>query len=312
MAEEHFLACKSAMTLVSGGTAANLIALKVAKEAFRQTNLVVISPCYYATKSAAEVLGYRVKEVPLIYPFSTSEKLRFRKIINKTCVLHVTLPMFGYGVWPDEIWLDSLCGLAESGSFIVTDEVNSYLVPSPLDKALDRHPKAREKFIRVRGVAKPLLLGGVRVAAIEHSENLKKMTKHFSDSFAGGLSSLDIEFMRRLTGSDASRFGQLKKNVLDELCSIHQQISDISPIRWEDGPISPLFIFGIREGSDQFRSRYQAASDLGVCFRSGATMEMFYDQPAYGRISLPLGTDILKTGLRKIKEAFSGYRVICG
>lgn len=302
---EAFIDDSQKVFLTSGSTSA-LLSLHILNNK-NNNRIFLCTPNYYASKFQLSYINAEVKHISIVDNFGQIIDLDTTIVKNGDCI-SLSLPIFGYGSWPDIKWLTKLIKLTTVGVSIVLDEANSFLFPNPIDSILDEIEVDLKYLFRIRSISKPFFLHGIRLSAIICDRAVSSELKVILDTINGGISSLDIHTFKRIfteySISDISKMIKRNHNALSAsykcLTTHYDNIYD----DWIDGPITGLHFEGIDENSTIFFQKYIETRNKGVIFRPGYRILRSSSVPSYGRISLHQDIEKLKYAISIINNEF--------
>jgi aspartate/methionine/tyrosine aminotransferase len=195
---ENFTLCHSA-TVGSAISLAFLISKGV-------KNIILETPCYFATFYQAETFGLNIIRVPTF--LDENFKLNISpELISKysPCAIFLTQPRTALGTNQDIDELKKLSDTLSKNDFIIIDEATEQLFPSTLNKFNFLYNK---NVIKIRSMFKGLGVNGVRLAFLIHHEDHRKQMAEEMEVMQGALDIYSLKLARDMS-TNIDRYAHL-------------------------------------------------------------------------------------------------------
>lgn len=221
-------------TLCTSATMASLIVLTFLKRIGIQ-QIIFETPCYFASLIQAKLLGFEIILIPTYY--SDHYSLKIREDIfsnNKKKSIWLSQPRFALGINQNANYISDLYKHITNNDFIIIDEANEHIFPSPL-RSLQPHSMSR--IIRFKSLFKPLGLNGPRISCIFHNREYRSLFQDAMDVMQGG-----IDYNSIALAVDLYSHPNILSCALER---VHRQIIDLKQkaeiiTQWSNIELSPL------------------------------------------------------------------------
>jgi histidinol-phosphate/aromatic aminotransferase/cobyric acid decarboxylase-like protein len=207
------------ITICSSATSASLIILAYLKNTYGTSHVYFETPCYFASLSQAEMLGYKVERL--------ATHLEDGFLLNSTQIPHsgpkvlwLTQPRYGLGQHQEKRLLEEYLKTLGKNDFIVLDEAADNTYPTWLsDFNFSRDPR----ILKIRSPFKGVGINGPRISAILHASQYRKSIEIHLEKLQGSIDVNSLEFGLKVMGNE-QLYRSLLENSNEQILKVNKKL----------------------------------------------------------------------------------------
>ena len=208
------------ITICASATSASLIILAHLNDHCGVKHIYFETPCYFASLSQAQMLGYIVERIPTYR--DNDFQLSLNQIpANSPKVIWHTQPRYGLGQHQDKEILSKYLETLGKKDFIVLDEAADNTYPAWLsDFGFSLDPR----ILKIRSPFKGAGINGPRISAILHAGQHRKSIEIFLEKLQGSIDVNSLNFCLKIMGNEnlyRSILQNSNRQILDINKSLH-------------------------------------------------------------------------------------------